>query len=376
MSLELPPWPPKWREIDDAVSESVRSGDWGRYGSEACGRLRERLGRLFHDSLAASATTRESPQPHVRLCCSGTAAMEIALRAAGVGAGDEVILAAFDYPGNFRSVELVGGRPVLVDVATQATTLNPIQLEAAASDHVRAVIVSHLYGQAADVVAIADVCEQRGWILIEDACQVPGMQIDDRPAGSFGHLGTVSFGGSKPLTSGSGGALLTRDARIAGRFGPWIDRPSDAFPLSPLQAAVLLPQIDRLEQLNRRRTETVRFLQQQWRERMPNWQPLFQDATPPANVQPAHYKLGWTVDSREQRSRVVHLAKPLGLPVGPGFRSMDKVNERRCRKPLPLIESARLGERVCILDHTALLVEPQHRDELLTLLARLHDQSL
>ncbi len=314
--------------------------------------------------------------------------MEIALRAAGIGSGDEVILAAFDYPGNFRSIELVGAQPVLVDVAPGRVTLDPAGFEAAASDRVRAVIVSHLFGQAAPMDEIGAACGARGWVLIEDACQVPGMQIGGRPAGSFGDLATVSFGGSKLLTAGSGGALLTRDERIAARLGPWIDRPSDAFPLSPLQASVLLPQIERLAEMNRRRAETVRFLLQGWGEHLPRWQPLHEGSENqplnqpgpshgerefPRHGIPAHYKLAWLADSAEDRKRVVNEANSLHLPVGPGFRSTGRVSPRRCRKPLPLPQSTLLGDQLCLLDQTALLVQPDRHNALLEWLARLHD---
>ncbi len=358
MPLCIPPWPPRWPEIEQAAVEAIRSGQWGNYHSEVCQALKKRLERRFQST-------------DVRLLCSGSVAVEIALRAAGVGPGDEVIVAAYDYPGNFRSIELVGARPVLVDIASNSIGPDYSGLLAAGASQVRAVIASHLYGVATEIDQIRQLCDERGWILIEDACQVPGMTINGRPAGSFGHLGTLSFGGSKPLTSGCGGALLTSDPRLAARIGPLIDRPSDGMPLSPLQAAVLHPQLDKLDEWNRRRTETITFLETKVIPNLPNWNwqsPLQDDVTP------AHYKVAWTAPSHSDRQRIVETATELGLPIGEGFHAMSRSSERRCRKPVPLERSTEFGETLFVLDHRALLIDSDHHTELGNLLVDLHDR--
>jgi len=374
--LPLPPWPPRWPEIEAAAEASIRSGDWGRYRSDAIRRLRASLSGHFCS-------------PHVRLCCSGTAAIEWALRAADIGEDDEVILAAFDYPGNLRCVEIVGARPVLVDVAPGSVTLDPAGLAAAASERVRAVIVSHLFGQAADIEVIREECRQRGWLLIEDACQVPGMKIRGKPAGSFGDIAALSFGGSKPLTAGCGGALLTSDDRFAARLSRLLDRPSDAAPLSPLQASVLEPQLGHLERLNRLREQTVRRLVEEAETNFPSWRPRVRppakapprptalgDATPPPDdVEPAYYKLAWETQSRSQRDRLVDRAGSRGLPIGAGFRAAAKLSPRRVRKPVPLHRSERLGVTTFLLDHTALLIEPDQLPTLFEALGDLHDHT-
>ncbi len=423
MRLEFPAWPPQWPEIDVAVADSLRSGDWGRYRSESHRRLRERLAELFRPpirtpiaspegglSADAPSVTSDHLPPNVRLCCSGTAAVELALRAAGVGPGDEVILAAYDYPGNFRCVELVGGRPVLVDVVPGGVTIDPAGLEAAAGDRVKAVIVSHLYGQPAAWGPIAEICKRHGWVTIEDACQVPGMTIDRHqaglphptgspyPAGSLGDLAAISFGGSKLLTAGSGGALMTKDSRIASRMNAWIDRPSDSYPLSPLQAAVLLPQIERLSEWNRRRRETVTFLQRNWGERLPDWTPVgpIQNGTfegGPAwaesgreesghesglsrgdgeSAEPAFYKFAWLAPSASHRRHLVSRAEQAGIPIGEGFRSMHRASERRCRRASSLRYAKAAGDRLCVLDHRALMLPADRHQRLLDALTRLH----
>jgi dTDP-4-amino-4,6-dideoxygalactose transaminase len=296
--------------------------------------------------------------------------VEIALRAAGVGPGDEVILSAYDYPGNFRSIELLGARPVLIDVAPDSVQPDPRQLSQADSDAVKAVIISHLFGTAADVVAIRRWCRQRQRLLIEDACQVPGMLIGGRPAGSWGDFGTLSFGGSKPLSSGCGGAVLTRDRRLAARLGPLLDRPSDVMPLSPLQAATLGPQLNQLDALNQRRRATVTHIESQIVPHLRRWRWL---SGCDRSVEAAHYKVAWAVPDARHRNAILSAAVPLGLPIGEGFRSQARVSERRCRKPVPLCEAQQMDQCVFVLDHTALLLEPLQWDALAESLIQLHD---
>lgn len=359
MPLAFPAWPPDWPEIEAAAVAAIRSGSWGDYHSSLNRQLTETLAERFQAS-------------DVRLTCSGSAAIEISLRAAGVGAGDEVILAAFDYPGNFRAVELVGARPVLIDLEPDSVRPSPTQLEAAASEQVKAVIVSHLFGVAAEIAEFRRQCEERRWLLIEDACQVPGMMITGRPAGSFGHVATLSFGGSKPLTSGSGGAILTSDPRLAARLGPILDRPSDAMPLSPLQAAVLMPQMEKLDPWNERRRQTARFIEEQTSASLSQWLWLSRSD---AEVSPSHYKVAWAAKNESHRARIVRTAAEMGIPIGEGFHAMSRSSQRRCRKPVPLDVATRMGESAFVLDHSALLLEPDRHHELRQMLASLHERT-
>lgn len=352
MQFQCPSWPPDWPEIEIALQKILRSGDWGRYHAQICRDLQDRLQGILGAVQA-------------RLCCSGTAALEIALRTAQVAPGDDVVLAGYDFPGNFRTVELLGARPTLLDVASDSLSLDPDQLAELSGrpegKSVRAVIVSHLYGRAADIDRIRAICDASDWILIEDACQAVGMQIDGRMVGSFGHLATLSFGGSKPVSAGGGGCVLANTSRLAARLGSLLDRPGEVFPLSPLQAAVIGPQLDRLEQLNQTRLATATFVQDQLQSELTDWTWL--SGIRP-DVFPVFYKIAWLAASQDQRGRVLEVAERLSLPMGAGFRPLSSSSPRRCGKPVPTPRSDLLGQRLFVLDHRALLLPPSRHHEL------------
>jgi dTDP-4-amino-4,6-dideoxygalactose transaminase len=148
-------------------------------------------------------------------CASGSLALEIALRACGVGPGDEVLLPTFCCSRVVGPVLAVGARPVLADVGEELN-LTPESVEAALTRKTRAVVVPHLFGNPAEVPAIAALASRRGIRVIDDAAQALGARIDGRPAGSFGDAGILSFGSEK-VSGGIGGgvALFAREELLA-----------------------------------------------------------------------------------------------------------------------------------------------------------------
>ena len=135
--------------------------------------------------------------------------IELALRAAQVQSGDEVILAAYDYKANFANVLAVGATPVLIDTLPGLPVPDADLISAAISKRTKAIICSHLHGCLAPVDQIRAIAKEHGVIVIEDACQSVGATIQNRAAGTIGDIGVLSFGGSKLLTAGRGGAVLT-----------------------------------------------------------------------------------------------------------------------------------------------------------------------
>ncbi|MEM8866509.1 MAG: aminotransferase class I/II-fold pyridoxal phosphate-dependent enzyme, partial [Planctomycetota bacterium] len=297
-------WPLANAAIEEALRAVYESGDWGRYHGQYCDRLIGLLAEQF-------------AVEHVHLTCSGTIAVELALRAVGVTAGDEVLLAGYDFPGNFRAIEAVGATPVLIDISSDAWTIDPDALEKASAaeeaSRVKAIVVSHLHGDLTPMRRLMEIAERHGWKVVEDACQSPGAVVDGQPAGSWGDAGVLSFGGSKLLTSGRGGALLTSDPAVAQRARIYASRGNDAYAISELQAAVLAPQLANLAKANARRTESVVQLYDALQELAS----LVQGNTPTEQMH-AYYKYPWRLTTerlRSTRDSIIAALQAEGTPI-------------------------------------------------------------
>lgn len=147
---------------------------------------------------------------------SGTSALHLALLAAGVGPGDEVITAPFTFVASVAAVTYAGARPVLVDIDPRSFTIDPAAIEAAITPRTKAILPVHLYGQAADMDPILDIARRHGLIVIEDAAQAHGAKYKGRPVGSLADLACFSFYPGKNLGAyGEGGAVTTNNPEYA-----------------------------------------------------------------------------------------------------------------------------------------------------------------
>ena len=336
-----PDWPPPDTAVTAAVTAALRDGSWGKYSGGHVERLEQQL-------------TRSHGVAHALTCGSGTFAVELALRALKVGPGDEVVLAAYDYGGNFLCVHAVGALPVLIDVAPHNCNLDPARLAAAFSPVTKAVIVSHLHGGLVSMAAVMDEAQRRGVKVVEDAAQAPGAVVQGRRAGTWGDVGVLSFGGSKLLTAGRGGAILTPHADVLQRARLALNRGNVVCPLSELQAAALLPQLDRLEERNvRRRAAVVRLTE------------LLRDVpglTPFRNVvegEACYYKVGFRFDEMAfglSRTRFVAALRAEGIAFDEGFRALHVGRSpTRFRRAGELSEADRAHGGTVVLHHPVLL---------------------
>jgi perosamine synthetase len=151
-------------------------------------------------------------------CSSGTAALHLALLAVGVGPGDEVVVPAYTFPATANAVVLCGARPVFCDVAPGLDVTDRERIEAVLTDRTRAVMVVHLFGYPMDLRAVRALCDERGLPLIEDAAGALGSIVNGRAAGSLGVIGCFSFHPRKLVTTGEGGAAVTKDPEMAHRM--------------------------------------------------------------------------------------------------------------------------------------------------------------
>jgi perosamine synthetase len=146
---------------------------------------------------------------------SGTSALHLGLLAAGVGAGDEVIVPSFSFAATANAVRLAGAEPVFVDIAAADFNVDPDAVAAAVTDRTAAIMPVHLYGHPAPMGTLTAIADRHGLTVVEDAAQAHGAALDGRPVGSFGRVAAFSFYPTKNMTTGEGGMIVTDDAEVA-----------------------------------------------------------------------------------------------------------------------------------------------------------------
>lgn len=240
-------------EIDSAIR---RVFDGGRY---IIGPEHDAFEREFADYCG---------QKDAVACGNGTDALELALRASGVGQGDEVITVANAGGYTSAACQLLGATPVFVDI-DHRLSIDPQRIPEAIGSKTRAIVVTHLYGWLADLSEILRLADEHGLNVIEDCAQSHGALLDGRRAGSFGRLSTFSFYPTKNLGAmGDGGAVVTDDADLAAKLRSlrqygWGEKYQSTHPggrnsrMDELQAAILRVKLPWLDRWNQRRREIV-----------------------------------------------------------------------------------------------------------------------
>jgi dTDP-3-amino-3,4,6-trideoxy-alpha-D-glucose transaminase len=238
-------------ELDAAIARVLDSGRF-LLGEETA---------AFEEEFA-----RASGTAHAVGVASGTDAVELALRAVGVGPGDEVITQANTCVPTVTGIVAAGATPVLCDADPVSGAMNVDSLEAALGERTRAVVPVHLYGLCADTEAIAALCEPRDIAVVEDCAQAHGAAVRGRPAGTIGAAGAFSFYPTKNLGAlGDGGVVVTGDPELAERlrllrhYGQTDRYRHESFGvnsrLDELQAAVLRAKLPHLQGWTERRRE-------------------------------------------------------------------------------------------------------------------------
>ena len=200
---------------------------------------------------------------------SGTAAIELSLRALGIGDGDEVITSAHTFIASAEAITNAGARPVFADIDPGTYNIDPDCVEALITERTRAILPVHLYGQPADLAALMEIAERRGLWLIEDAAQAHGAEVDGRKCGSIGHLACFSFYPGKNLGAyGDAGAVTGNDPQLLDRIRRLRDHGRTtkyehieigfAERIDALQAAILGAKLPHLESWTERRRAHAR----------------------------------------------------------------------------------------------------------------------
>jgi dTDP-4-amino-4,6-dideoxygalactose transaminase len=257
--MQIPNWPISTEREIELLREVLASGRWGGH-SDHVKRLEREFAAFTHCTHAISAM-------------NGTVTLEMALCAADVGPGDEVIVPAISFVSTAMAVSRVGATPVFVDIEPLSFNMDPERAAAAITPLTKAIIAVHFGGAIADMDRLAPLAADRGLALIEDAAHAHGSEWKGRRAGSLALAGSFSFQNSKVMTAGEGGMLTTNDAAFAERTWSIMDqgRKPDGgwfhhyllgsnYRITGLQAAVLLAQLERLPEQNCRRTRNAALL--------------------------------------------------------------------------------------------------------------------
>lgn len=202
---------------------------------------------------------------------SGTSALHLALLAAGIGPGDEVITTPFSFVASANAILYVGARPVFVDIDADTLNMDPRRIEAAVTPRTKAVLAVHIFGLPCAMTAVTAAADRHDLVVIEDACEALGATWQGRPAGSFGLASAFGFYPNKQITTGEGGAVVTSDDGVAalvrslrnqGRAadGRWLahERIGYNYRLDELSAALGRVQLERLDEILARRSTVAR----------------------------------------------------------------------------------------------------------------------
>jgi len=313
----FPRWPVWGEEEEKALLEVLHSGQWG-IGGEKTTQFEEAFARFQNARYGISVT-------------NGTAALEIALRAAGVGPGDEVIIPPYTFVATATACLALGALPVFADIDPETYLLSPTAAEARITERTKAIIAVHIGGCPADMDAFPELARRHGLKLIEDAAQAHAAAWRGRRVGAIGDMGAFSFQSSKNLSAGEGGMILTDDAVLAERCwsihnvgrvreGAWYQHETwgGNYRMTQWQAAILLAQMTRLEEQSARREENAQYLSQELTKL--GLRPLARD---PRVTQHAWHLFIFRYDPNlargASREAFIKAMNAEGIPCSPGY---------------------------------------------------------
>jgi perosamine synthetase len=233
----------------DYVTDAITNG-WGEHCYDYIEKLSDRIKKYFGVKYAWPTSS-----------CHG--ALHIVLMALGIGPGDEVIVPDITWIGSVSPINWLGAKPVFIDVLPDTWCINPALIEEKITDKTKAIIVVHLYGNLVDMDAVMEVAKKYDLPIIEDTAEALGSEYKDKKAGSSGDFGIFSFHGTKTLTTGEGGTIISNRKDLADRITTienqgrrpdkhimfWVDEFGLKYKMSNIQAALGLAQFERVDKL-------------------------------------------------------------------------------------------------------------------------------
>jgi perosamine synthetase len=282
---------------------------------------------MFHERFE-SAFCAYTRRRHAMALPSCTSAIHLALMALGVGPGDEVIVPEITWIASAAPINYVGATPVFADVDPVTWCLSDEAFRRAITPKTKAVIIVDLYGNMPQIDALLDTATAYGIRVIEDAAEAIGSRFDGRPAGSFGDASVFSFHGSKTLTTGEGGMLVTDDPELFRQANILRDhgrRPGDVsffnsavahkYKMSSMQAALGLAQIERIAELIDRKREIFGL----YRDALSSGEIVLN--AEPAGTLNSYWMVTalWPSAKNVAKERVISIMRDSGIDVRPFF---------------------------------------------------------
>ena len=270
-----PTWPVHDEREVEAITEVTRSGKWWRFAYASGVELNEDVQAKDLSKVVefGMAFARHHDAKYGIAMTNGTGTLEVGLRALGIGPGDEVIVPAYTYVASATAVLQVNAVPIFVDVEADSYNIDPARIEGAITPRTKAIMPVHFAGQSADMDGVLAVAKKHRLAVIEDAAHGHGAEWRGRKLGALGDLGSFSFQASKNMTAGEGGIVITNDHALAEKCDsllwagrqkgrPWYEfhQLGWNYRMTEFQAAILLVQLQRLDEQNARRMENARYL--------------------------------------------------------------------------------------------------------------------
>jgi dTDP-4-amino-4,6-dideoxygalactose transaminase len=256
----FPAWPVWGKREEELLLEVLHSGKWG----EIAGDKVTTFAKQFAEYQGAE----------FGICVpNGTMAIQLGLKALGVGPGDEVITTPYTFIATASAALLLGAKPVFVDIHPETCNLDPAKIEAAITPRTKAIVPVHIGGQPADLDGVLAVAKKHGLKVFEDSCQAWGAEWSGRRVGAIGNIGAFSFQAGKNINAGEGGIVVTNDPELAElcwslhnvgrvRGGAWYQHEILGwnFRMTEWQGAVLTAQLERLPEQQEIRENGARYL--------------------------------------------------------------------------------------------------------------------
>ncbi len=383
-------WPEHGAPEREALLRVVASGNWGGHPSP------NTEGRALAAEFAKFVGAE-----HAVPCANGTFSLMLALQAARVPPGSEVITTAYTFVGTAGGIIAAGCVPVLVDIDPDSYCLDPRAVEVALSERTAAILPVHLACTMADMDALGEIAARRGLLVVEDCAHAHGARWRGRAAGTLGALGSFSLQSTKLLSSGEGGLVTTNDPTYSARLWSLVNcgrkEPGfDAFPeqlfghnlrMTELQAALARAQLERLPEQNARRARNVLRFEREL-ARVPGLRPLARD---PRVTERTSYQLVLRYEPAAfadvPRDHVILALRAEGvpcsgrfytpLPADPLFSAdaytnpLSRAGVSYAGRRFPVAERAALSESIW-LPHELFLGGDTEVDDLVEAFARIH----